>query len=98
MESFPLSADQEAVAEQAPGRVQDEHDKLCLRDRIAVGMDRLGQPTGDRIQILDIVHGRAVGLPEAVVDEFVIDTLGHANHLARFAAVLAIDLSHRLRH
>src|SRR5262245_15885505 len=88
------------IAEQAPRRIENEHDELRFGDRIAVRSrrHRLREPADDRVDVLDVIYHRPVGVAETVVRVIAVGAaLCVRDHLARVAPMLAVYLTQELR-
>ena len=75
VELFREAGREEAIAEQPPRGIQNEHLELRFRYREAMGPNRLSQPADDRVEVLDIVHLLAVLMSQAIIDRFPSDTV-----------------------
>ena len=75
VELFREAGGEEAIAEQAPRGIQNEHLELRFRYREAMGPNRFSQPADDRVEVLDVVHLLAVLVSQAVIDRFPFDAV-----------------------
>ena len=88
---------EEAIAKEPSRSIQNEDNKLGLRNGKAMRTPVLREVAHDSVDVLDVIDESAVGVAEAVVDRraIVVD-LRVGNDLRRIAYVLAIEFAKRL--
>src|SRR6476620_2471433 len=67
---------EEAVAEEAPGGIENKDLELRLGDRESMRPNGLGQPTDNGVEVLDVVDFLTVLLAQAIVDRFPLNAFG----------------------